>query len=539
MKVIIFSLCFGLLGLGLAQTTRAQVQTANSSASTTDGGGATQPDRLNGLVRRVRVETVSLLVKKGITVEGPRVVREITTYDLKGQKIDSITYPAEDRRLVGNKQYVRDAKGYIVEMLLRGDDGSIINKERYDYQFDEFGNWKQMTASIAVYENGKVDYEPFEITYRTIGYYYGQPAPRVITAPTAMPISNTSTTETAHAPSQVTRPPIDASIRAAGTGLTPVEVKKASSVAEAAIVKPEKSEPSIETPAPKNDASKVPVMRVSEEVPRKAALDLPQPHQSAASPATKGTSSELQTSQLNQGISDIKILHPGDLEANAKPATASPAPAPSLYDKGLELLASGRNSEAAEALKKATERDPNDGAAYAKLGIAYAALKQYQEAVVVLKMAIKIKPEIVDAEAYFELSNAYTALEKFSNALEAIKQATYVRRAELANSEVANPLRSLSLEDLHYSTGLAYFNLRRYSEAIEELKQVIAQNPKRAQAHYGLALSYLASGNRRSAEKQQATLEALDPVFAAKIAKLLSSTTNQQQGFGFVFKTSP
>ena len=53
------------------------------------------------------------------------MVREITTYDQKGQKIDSVAYPAEDSTVVGNKQYLYDAKGNIIEMVLRGDDGSI------------------------------------------------------------------------------------------------------------------------------------------------------------------------------------------------------------------------------------------------------------------------------------------------------------------------------------------------------------------------------------------------------------------------------
>lgn len=43
-------------------------------------------------------------------------------------------------------------------------------------------------------------------------------------------------------------------------------------------------------------------------------------------------------------------------------------------------------------LRQAVERDPNDAAAYGKLGVAYATLGQYKEAVVVLKMAIRINP---------------------------------------------------------------------------------------------------------------------------------------------------
>lgn len=619
MKVIIFIVCFCLFALGLAQAIQAQDQIAKRPGAAPGDGGSRQQDSLNGPVRRVRVETVDLLVKESKTVEGPRVVREITTYDQNGQKIDSVAYPAEGGTAVGNKQYLYDAKGNIIEMVLRGDNGSILNKEKYDYQFDEFGNWKKMTASLAVYENGNVAYEPFEIRYRTITYYYGPAPPKVITAPAVVPISNTSTTATAAGTAKITKPTSDAPVSVAKTSIAASDLKKTSNAAEASVLKPEKSEPSITAPAAvtrKDDASKLPVIRMSEEALRKAAIDLPQPQypeaamlagaegnveveilvdekgevmnasvlsgnplfgevaaaaarkakfsraklsldpariyglinytftlpgdQSAAAPAANGTSSDLKMSQSNQGISTLEIPQPGDSsEANPKPATDSLAPAASFYAKGSAFLTSGRNSEAAEALRQATERDPNDAAAYAKLGIAYAALQQYQEAVVVLKMAIRIKPEIVDAEAYYQLSNAYTALGKFPQALEAIKQAMYSKRADQANPEVPNFPRSPSLADLHYSTGLAYYNLRRYSGAIEELKQVIALNPKRAQAYYGLALSYITIGDRKSAEKQQQTLESLDPVFAAKIAKLLSSSPKDRQGFGFVFKTTP
>ena len=65
-------------------------------------------------------------------------------------------------------------------------------------------------------------------------------------------------------------------------------------------------------------------------------------------------------------------------------------------------------------------------------------------------------------------------------------------------------------------TGLAYYHVRRYSEAIEELKQVIALNPNRAQAHYDSPCLTLLTGSKL-AQKQQQILEAwIHP--AAKIA---------------------
>ena len=540
MKVIRFTICVCLFAVGLAHTVQAQNQTGYSSTSVTSGDAIKQPSGLNGPVRRVRAETVTLVVKDGKTVEGPRLLREITTYDQKGQKIDSVVYPAGSSTVVGNKQYLYDAKGNIIEMVSRGDDGSILGKEKYDYQFDDFGNWKMMTASFAVSENGSVSYEPFEITFRTITYYYIQPAPKVTIRPNVSQVANTITMATESGSQKMMEPKSDAPVVAA-TGRPTSGIKKTSAAAD--VLEAGRSETPITSSAavtPKDEAPKLPIIRVSEAI-RKAAIELPQSgNKSTVLSVANATSSEPKTSHTNQAVSEPKIVvQPGDSVQATTTAVTDSLLASSFYAKGLEFLASGRNDEAAQALRQATERDPSDAAAYAKLGIAYVGLQQHELAVAAFKMAIRIKPELMDAEAYYQLSNAYNGLAKVSQALEALKQAVYIKRAEQASAEVANASRSPSLEDLHYSTGLAYYNLRRYNQAIEELKQVIALNPNRAQAYYGLALTYLANGDRKLAEKQQDTLESLDPVFAAKIAKLLSSRPNDRQGVGFVLKTGP
>jgi len=249
---------------------------------------------------------------------------------------------------------------------------------------------------------------------------------------------------------------------------------------------------------------------------------------SAAPPAANTSAGKRTTSEARQGLSDIKVLQTGSA-AEAKPATGnSSLSQPSLYLKGLTFLKSERYAEAAEVLRQAVERDPNDAAAYGKLGVAYAGLQRYKEAIVVLKLAIRIKPEIVESEEYYQLSMAYTALEKFSQALEAAKQAIIIRRAELANQESGNAADGPSLADLHYSTGLAYYNLRIYKGAIEELNLATSLDSKHAPAYFGLAITYLAIGDRKSAEKQQPILESLDPVYAAQLAKLLSTKPNDQ-----------
>ena len=254
-------------------------------------------------------------------------------------------------------------------------------------------------------------------------------------------------------------------------------------------------------------------------------------------PASANSTVSKPRSEPQPGLADAKILLPGD----PVPTTTTPAASvePSLYLKGLTFLDSGQNAEAVETLRLAVERDPNDAAAYGKLGVAYATLKQYKEAVIVFKIAIRMKPAIVDAEDYYHLSRAYIALEKFSLALDAIKLALYIKRADQVNAENGSLSRAPALADLHYSAGLALFNLRRFREALEELKQVVALNPKHAPGQFGLGLTYLATGERKEAAKQQEVLEPLDPVYAAKLAKLLATRSDDPQGFAFIFKVNP
>ncbi|MDX6269731.1 MAG: periplasmic protein TonB [Acidobacteriota bacterium] len=137
--------------------------------------GDTETDRsrdgLQGPVRRVRTETSKLMTKGGKMTEGARVVLETATYDMKGAKIDTAYFLGAGGSLTGKEVYKYDDRGNIVEMTLFNTDGSVLSKEKYDYEFDAMGNWTRMTTSVAVIENGQMSFEPTEVTYRVIAYY--------------------------------------------------------------------------------------------------------------------------------------------------------------------------------------------------------------------------------------------------------------------------------------------------------------------------------------------------------------------------------
>ncbi len=150
-----------------------------------------------------------------------------------------------------------------------------------------------------------------------------------------------------------------------------------------------------------------------------------------------------------------------------------------------------------------------------------AALRKYKEAVIGLKMAIRIKPEIFDAEEYYRLGHIYSELGKHKDALEAFKQALYLTRAQVVDKDEAKAQSFLPLEEIHFSLGIAYHKLARYREAIKELKNVVKLNPRFAEAYYALAIAYISLGDRLSAQSQQKTLISLDAALAAKLADAL------------------
>ena len=619
-----FALCLCFIVLGFNQLSHAQDPATRTLASVSLEGGNKDQDGLTGPVRRVRSETARIMVKDGRMIEGPRVLRSITTYDPKGLKVDSVAYPLEGSSVGGREQYQYDTKGNIVQMILRGDDGAILTKENYEYELDELGNWKKMTSSVAVYENGKVSYEPIEVTYRTITYYYAQAVDKLTASPKAHAGDTTTPTPANTTASRVAPPTTPRNSAAAAMNKAKEEIsspaaneKKAVSEEPLSSVPANKvaTEESYKTvsdkkPAPAPSAPTTPdaaisVNYVTEEILRDASISLPKPDYSSAARLARagGTvevhvivdeKGEVVTARSMSGhpllkdaaeaaarkatFSRAKLsAEPGrvygiinydfgappsdsssvttDMSAppietektaaektNIKEATASPVsttplstsaagsavkgtnssePATARYERALTYLSPNSSSDSLAALKEAIQRNPNDGLAYRKLGIAYAGMGQNKEAVAVFKMAIKISPELLDAQGYHHLGHAYLALGKNSEALAAFKQAMYVIREESLDPERKNKQNSPSAQELHYSLSLAYHRLGRYRDAITELTEVVSLNPKLAEAYYGLAVAYIGLNDRRSAEKQLAILTPMNAALAQRIADAL------------------
>ena len=545
MKTLLFILCFCLFLLGSDRSIRAQNKLAGSSVSPTAESSAREQDGLKGPVRRVRIETAKIEVKAGKPAEGARVLRGSSTYDPQGRRIDSAAYPVEGSNLSGKEQYKYDDKGNIVEMTLRGDDGSVLSKESYEYEFDDLGNWRKMTSSVAVFQDGKLSFEPVEVTYRQISYYYNQAIDKLNSAPSKRtepsPLSSGSNVSGAAKPTSPVAPsmisesqtsvrrvvdsrPTDSKAKDEGLKGSALASTENSSAGEPgpAVRAPEANATPAGAP-PKNPSSG----NVAEDALKNTA-NPPKPRDASSVAPSISPEREKKTPELGEPRSDSKPRERiASSDTNSTVRTAPSEAAKSPYQKGVASLNSGRFEEAVQALKEATQINPNDASAYAKLGLAYSSLGQYKEAIPVFKMAASIRPEVVDAEVYYELGQAYRSLGKHSDALSAFKQGLYAKRVELTdpdkNSKRTSPT-SPTLLDLHYRLAAEYFAVKRYGDAVKEFNEATALDPKLQEAYYALGMAYIALGDRKSAEKQKEILISLKSALADKLAQALFST---------------
>src|ERR1051325_2335662 len=141
-----------------------------------------EQDGLLGSVRRVKTESARIELKDGKPVEGPPQLVEITTYGIKGNRIENTSYPIPGS-LAGKEEYKYDEHGNITEMTVRDDHGSIVSREAYSYEFDKFGNWTRMVTSLVVFENGELKQEPIEVTHRTVTYYFDDTVAKIVEEP--------------------------------------------------------------------------------------------------------------------------------------------------------------------------------------------------------------------------------------------------------------------------------------------------------------------------------------------------------------------
>jgi len=176
-RLCLITLC--LMGLSAAASAQTNLTAKAGSAPAPVAETDRSRDGLIGPVRRVRTEVAKLLTADG--QEGKHQVVELVAYDIKGAKIENQYFPVAGATLTGKEVYKYDEKGNISEMTMLNPDGTLLSKEIYKYEFDFLGNWSKMTTSVAVVDSRGINFEPTEVTYRSIMYYLDENMVKMVT----------------------------------------------------------------------------------------------------------------------------------------------------------------------------------------------------------------------------------------------------------------------------------------------------------------------------------------------------------------------
>src|SRR5689334_11156889 len=154
--------------------------------------------------------------------------------------------------------------------------------------------------------------------------------------------------------------------------------------------------------------------------------------------------------------------------ANGEQASGPSGDAQALYEEGLAAYKADRDEEAIEKLKQAVELAPDFPEANYRLGLAYNATKQREEAEKAFEGAVKAYEKVTkrdpkNSDAYYFLGISYEQLGKYDEAVKALKEA-------VKNSPEEN-------DDKYYELASAHFKIAQYDEAVRALNKVLEINP--------------------------------------------------------------
>lgn len=174
-----------------------------------------------------------------------------------------------------------------------------------------------------------------------------------------------------------------------------------------------------------------------------------------------------------------------------------PRLAEELCQKGFRLSIRGEDLQAVEFFKAATEKDPQDPAAWSGLGSCYAGLNNTEEALSAYRQAIAADPG--NEAGYFHLANYLGKVGRHEEAIAAYRDAIRLRPG---------------FEAAHFNLGVLLARLERYEEGRLAFEAVTRINPEAAPAHYNLGIALGQLGRHEEAIAAQRRVIRLKPDFA-------------------------
>jgi superkiller protein 3 len=201
------------------------------------------------------------------------------------------------------------------------------------------------------------------------------------------------------------------------------------------------------------------------------------------------------------------------------------------FTKGNNAAESGFNELGIEYYQKAIAINPNLVAAYYNMGITYADLENYWEAIRCYQKAVAIDPNF--AMAYYNMGNTYKNLKNYNEAIHCYQKALAIdpngavaynnmgntyRNLENYNEAIRCFQKAIDLDSKYavaYSNmGIAYANLKNYREAIRCYQKAVAIDPNFVMAYYNMGIAHRKLKNYHKAIRYYKKAVAIDPNFA-------------------------
>lgn len=168
----------------------------------------------------------------------------------------------------------------------------------------------------------------------------------------------------------------------------------------------------------------------------------------------------------------------------------NPALPEGYFGLGLAYAGLEKFDEAIEAYQQAIQYAPEWAHIHAALGAGYANLHRYDEALDAYKTSRDLKPD--DAMIHHQLGNIYNKRGKRSEAIAHQQRAIAILP---------------TLASAHYQLGLLYSQENRLPEAISAYETAYSADPELIEALYNLAQVHIRNGNKQAAREKMQLFE--------------------------------
>ncbi|HVF67697.1 MAG TPA: tetratricopeptide repeat protein [Pyrinomonadaceae bacterium] len=169
--------------------------------------------------------------------------------------------------------------------------------------------------------------------------------------------------------------------------------------------------------------------------------------------------------QANQGSNTNA---PADGPAQQQQGEPVSGDAREAFDRGMNAYRGNRDEDAVGEFKRAIELDPDFAEAHYRLGNAYSALGNKDEAEKAFRDGAKAYEKITrragkNSDAFYFLGLCYEKLGEWEDAVKALKEAVKTSPAEN--------------DDKYYELANAHFQLAQYDESVRALNKALEANP--------------------------------------------------------------